>query len=50
MSDLAMDDPVELPAEPAPPPPGRPADVPEKFWDETEGAVRLDGPWPRSPS
>jgi hypothetical protein len=42
MSDLAMDDPVELPAEPAPPLPARPADVPEKFWDEAEGAVRLD--------
>ena len=42
MSDLATDDSVELPAEPAPPPPARPADVPEKFWDEAEGAVRLD--------
>ena len=41
MSDLAMDDPVELPVE-LPLPPTRPPEVPEKFWDEAAGAVRLD--------
>ena len=37
MSDLAMPTiPSSFLREPAPPPPSRPADVPEKFWDETE--------------
>jgi hypothetical protein len=43
MSDAATDDPAEPPPEPmAPVAAARPADVPEKFWDEAAGAVRLE--------
>lgn len=30
------------PAEPAPNPPARPADVPEKFWDAARGEIRIE--------
>ncbi|MGD9509774.1 MAG: hypothetical protein AB7I59_08200 [Geminicoccaceae bacterium] len=43
MSDTAVDESAELSPEPmAPPMAARPAEVPEKFWDESLGTVRLD--------
>lgn len=43
MSDAAIDESAEASPELTSPTPAvRPAEVPEKFWDETAGAVRLD--------
>ncbi|HYZ32345.1 MAG TPA: hypothetical protein VE684_08700 [Crenalkalicoccus sp.] len=38
----ASSPPAPIPAEAAPSPAGRPADVPEKFWDPAAGALRVD--------